>query len=72
PVLYRGIRLNCGYVMDLIVEDRVLLELKSVDEIHPVHEAQLLTYLKLSRLRVGLLVNFNVPALKQGITRRVL
>lgn len=72
PVTYRGVRLDCGYVIDLVVEEIVLLELKSVDEVHPVHEAQLLTYLKLSQIRVGLLINFNVPVLKQGITRRVL
>ena len=72
PVTYKGIKLDCGYVMDLIVDQKVLLELKAVDEIHPVFEAQLLTYLRLTSLRVGLLVNFNVPVLKDGIKRRVL
>lgn len=72
PVVYRGIQVSCGYRIDLVVESIVLIELKSVDVIHPVFEAQLLTYLKLSKLPVGLLINFNVPVLKQGITRRVL
>ena len=72
PVTYKGIKLDCGYVMDLIVDQKVLLELKAVDEIHPVFEAQLLTYLRLTSMRVGLLVNFNVPVLKDGIKRRVL
>lgn len=71
PVLYKSMRLNCGYVADVIVEDAILLELKSVDELHPIHEAQLITYLKISGLRVGLLINFNVPVLKDGIRRRV-
>ena len=72
PVVYKQIKLDCGFRMDLVVEDAVILEIKSVDAIHPVHEAQLLTYLKLSGKRVGLMINFNVPVLKDGITRRVL
>jgi GxxExxY protein len=72
PVSYKGFRLDCGYTIDLIVNDQVLLELKSVENILPVHEAQLLTYLKLSGMRVGLLINFNVPFLTRGIVRRVL
>jgi len=72
PVVYKGVRLDCGYKMDFVVEDVVVVELKSVEEVVPVHEAQLLTYLRLSGKRVGLLINFNVSALKDGVTRRVL
>ena len=72
PVTYKGIQLDCGYQLDVLVEDEVVLELKSVERVLPVHEAQLLTYLKLSQKRVGLLLNFNVPLMKQGIIRRVL
>lgn len=72
PVVYKGLNLDCGYMLDLIVEREVVLELKSVEKLLPVHEAQLLTYLKLSGKRVGLLINFNVPVLTQGIVRRVL
>jgi GxxExxY protein len=72
PVEYKGVRLDCGYRIDLIVEDRVLVELKSVERILAVHEAQLITYLRLSGVRVGLLINFNVPSLRRGIVRRVL
>ena len=72
PVTYKGRRLDCGYVVDLIVDQKVLLELKAVEELHPVFDAQLLTYLRLANLRVGLIVNFNVPVLKDGIRRRVL
>ncbi|MCA9028823.1 MAG: GxxExxY protein [Planctomycetaceae bacterium] len=71
PVKYKSIRLNCGYIADIIVEETVLLELKSVDQLHPVHDAQLITYLKIAGLKVGLLINFNVPVLKEGIHRRV-
>ena len=69
PVLYRGLRLECGYRVDLIVEETVVVEVKSVDRLHPVHDAQLLTYLKLSGVPIGLLLNFNVPMLKEGIRR---
>ncbi len=72
PVRYKGVQLDCGYKIDLVVEDRVVVELKSVERLAPIHEAQLLTYLRLSKLRVGLLINFNVPLLPQGIVRRVL
>jgi GxxExxY protein len=72
PVVYKGIRLDCGYRMDLVVEDRVVLELKTVEQLLPVHEAQLLTYLKLSGIKVGLLFNFHAETLKQGMKRRVL
>jgi len=72
PVTYKNVRLDCGYQIDIVVEDQIVLELKSVELILPVHEAQLLTYLKLSKKRVGLLLNFNVPLMKDGIIRRVL
>jgi len=71
PVKYKGVRLDCGYKMDIVVEDLVIVELKAVDELSPVHEAQLLTYLKLSHRSVGLLINFNVRLLKEGIKRLV-
>jgi GxxExxY protein len=69
PLKYKGIKLDCGYVMDLVVEDLVIVELKTVEKLLPIHEAQLLTYLKLYQRSVGLLINFNVPALKTGIKR---
>ena len=72
PVSYKGVLLDCAYRLDLVVANAVVVEIKSVDEISPIHEAQLLTYLKLSKLKVGLLINFNVPLLKDGIKRRVL
>ena len=72
PVSYKGTILDCGYRVDLIVADLVIVEIKSVEKVIPVHEAQLLTYLRLTRKRVGLLVNFNVPVLKAGIIRRIL
>jgi GxxExxY protein len=71
PVAYKGMRLDCGYRLDIVVENRVLIELKSIESILPVHKAQLLTYLKLSGLKVGLLLNFNVAVLKNGIVRLV-
>jgi GxxExxY protein len=72
PVLYKGQQLGCGYRIDLLVRNTVLVELKAVDAILPIHEAQLMTYLRLSKMRVGLLINFHVPVLKDGIIRRVL
>ena len=72
PVLYKGVKLDCGYRMDLVVADQVVVELKTVDALLPVHEAQLLTYLKLSGKRIGLLLNFHVEVLRNGIKRRVL
>jgi GxxExxY protein len=69
PVDYKGVRLDCGYRLDLVVADRLLLELKAVDRLTAVHEAQVLTYLKLARLSTGLLVNFNVTSLKHGLRR---
>lgn len=71
PVEYRDVRLACGYRLDLLVEGQVIVELKCVDAILAVHRAQLLTYLKLTRKPVGLLINFNVPLLKQGLMRLV-
>ena len=71
PVSYKGLHLDCGYKIDLIVEREVVLELKALETILPVHEAQLLTYLKLSGKRVGLLINFNTPVLTRGIRRFV-
>jgi GxxExxY protein len=72
PLDYNGTHLDCGYRADLIVNDEVILELKSVEQILPLHEAQLLTYLRFSACRIGLLFNFNTLALKDGIRRRVL
>lgn len=72
PVHYHGIDVECGYRIDLLVANALIVEIKAVDELHPIHEAQLLTYLKLSRIRVGLLINFNTRLLKDGIKRRVL
>jgi GxxExxY protein len=72
PVPYKGLYLGCGYKIDLIVEHEVVLELKAIESILPVHEAQLLTYLKLSGKRVGLLINFNSSVLARGIRRFVL
>ena len=72
PVTYKGVSLDCGYRLDILVEDTVVLELKSVEHIHPIFEAQLLTYMRLLRKPVGLLINFNVPILRTGIVRKVL
>jgi GxxExxY protein len=71
PVTYRGVKIDCGYRIDLLVEDKVVVELKAVERLEPIHEAQLLSYLKLSGYQIGLLVNFNVRMLKQGIKRLV-
>ena len=73
PVRYKGVSLDCGYRIDLVVDDLIILELKCVEHILPVHEAQLLTYLKLTGKRVGLILNFNVSVLTRGgIVRKVL
>ena len=69
PVLYKGVHLDCGYRLDLVVGDLVIVELKTVDAFAPIHDAQLLTYLKLTGLPLGLLINFNVPVLRSGIKR---
>jgi len=71
PITYKGVKLDCGYKMDLVVEDSVVLELKTVDKLLPIHTAQLLTYLKLSGKRVGLLLNFHAPILTKGIKRLI-
>ena len=71
PVKYDGVELDAGYRIDLLVEDRVIVELKAVEKTTPLHEAQLLSYLKLSNKKVGLLINFNVPRMKDGIKRMV-
>ena len=71
PVTYKGIKLECGYKLDLVVEDFVVVELKSSEDRTPVHQAQLLTYLKTSNKKVGLLINFNVQLLKNGLKRVV-
>ena len=71
PVVYKNVQLDCGYRIDLLVEQAVLLELKSVEQLLPIHDAQLLTYLKLAKLKVGLLINFNVPVLRKGVVRKV-
>ena len=69
PVKYKNVSLDCGYRLDLVIEGKIILELKTVEQLLPIHEAQLLTYLKLSGLTLGLLINFNVPVLKSGIKR---
>jgi GxxExxY protein len=69
PVIYRGIKLDCGYRIDFLIEDRVIVELKAVEKLEPIHEAQILSYLKLSNCGVGLLINFNVKLIKYGIRR---
>jgi GxxExxY protein len=71
PAIYDGVRLDCGYIADIIVDHQVILEIKSVERVLPVHEAQLLTYLRLSQCPIGLLINFNTVSLTDGITRRV-
>src|SRR5437762_3539518 len=71
PVSYKGLKLDCGYVLDLFVEDEVIVEIKSNEAIAPVHCAQLLTYLRIAEKPVGLLINFNVPVLKNGLKRVV-
>jgi GxxExxY protein len=72
PLVYRGVTLECGYSLDITVDDVVILELKAIEKILPVHEAQLLTYLRLTEKPIGLLLNFNVPHMKDGIRRKIL
>jgi len=72
PVLYKGVNVDCGFRIDLLVEREVVVEVKAVEALHPLHQAQLLTYLKLGGWRVGLLINFNSGVLKEGIRRMVL
>ena len=71
PIEYKGAKLDCGYRLDIVVAGRLILELKACENLQPIHEAQLLTYLKLTGIKVGLLINFNVPVLKEGIKRLV-
>ena len=71
PLIYKSITLDCGYRIDVIVKDLVILELKTVEKLLPIHEAQLLTYLKIANKKLGMLLNFNVPILAQGIKRIV-
>ncbi|BBO17474.1 conserved hypothetical protein [Candidatus Brocadia pituitae] len=71
PVIYREVKLECGYRLDLLIENEVVVEIKSVEKLLPIHKAQLMSYLKLSDCKVGLLINFNVEALKDGIQRVV-
>ena len=72
PIVYKDIRLDCGYRMDIVVQNELIVEIKAVERILPIHEAQMLTYLRLSRLRAGLLMNFNNVVLKDGLRRFVL
>jgi GxxExxY protein len=72
PVVYKGVKLDCGYRLDILVLEKVILELKAVDALAPIHDSVLLTYLKLSGHRLGLLVNFNVQFLRDGIRRMIL
>ena len=71
PIVYKGKKLDYGYRLDVVVENSIILELKSCEQIEPIHKAQLLTYLKLSGLKLGLLLNFNVPVMREGIVRIV-
>lgn len=69
PIFYKDVLLDCGYRLDIVVEEKVLIEVKSVNSIAPIHEAQLLSYLKMSDYKTGLLINFNIPLLKDGFRR---
>ena len=71
PIIYKGKKLDCGYRLDIVIENKIIVELKSVEKIEPIHKAQLLSYLKLSGQKLGLLFNFNVPVMKDGIVRLV-
>jgi len=72
PVIYKGLSLDCGYRIDILVEKKIIVELKSVKQIDPIHEAQILTYMRLASIKIGLILNFNVTKLKEGIKRYVL
>ena len=72
PIEYKGTRLDCGFRMDILVGNAIILELKSVEALHPIHEAQFLSYMKLASLQYGFLINFNVPILKNGLRSFVL
>jgi GxxExxY protein len=71
PIEYKGVKLSCGYRLDLLVAKTLIVELKACDKLQPINDAQVLTYLKLTGLKVGLLINFNVPTLKEGLKRLV-
>lgn len=71
PVSYKGLSIDAGYRLDLLIEDSIIVELKSVEQLLPLHQAKLLTYLKLSKKPLGFLINFNVPLIKQGIRRLI-
>jgi len=71
PIEYKGVKLDCGYRLDVVVDGKLILELKACESLEPIHEAQLLTYLKLTHIKVGLLINFHVPSVKDGIKRIV-
>ena len=72
PVIYKGVKLDCGYRADLIIDGRILVEIKSIEQTAAIHDAQLLSYLKLSGMKVGLLINFNVRMLTHGVRRKIL
>jgi GxxExxY protein len=72
PLVYKGVQLDCGYRMDVVVDGKIVLEIKAVEQVAPIHKAQLLTYLRLTGHRVGLLMNFNAITLKDGLHRLVL
>ncbi len=72
PVVYKEVKLDCGYRIDILVNDEIIIEIKSVDVMHPVHEAQILTYMKFAQKKIGLLINFNVTILKNGLKRYVM
>ncbi|HKH98290.1 MAG TPA: GxxExxY protein [Candidatus Sulfotelmatobacter sp.] len=71
PVVYKQVKLDCGYRLDMVVEDEIIVEIKAIEKLLPIHEAQLLSYLRLAKKRVGLLMNFHVPVLKNGLKRIV-
>lgn len=72
PIIYKSVRLDCGYRLDIVVDEQVIIEVKSIERIMPIHQAQMLTYLRLSGIKIGLLMNFNCATLKEGIRRFVL
>jgi len=72
PVVYKDVRLNCGYRIDLLIENKLIIELKSVESFNPIHDAQILSYMKLAEIKHGLLINFNVKLLKEGIKSFIL
>ena len=72
PIIYKGVNIDCGYRIDLLIENQVVVELKAIERLLPLHDAQLLSYLKPGDWKVGLLINFNVPVLKQGVRRKII